>query len=138
MDAREAALLEPESTISEMRKSFPQATKLDEAETKLLTLFRIRRLPCTPGINARRVVVHNGALEEADKALSCFVLSIHNMEAEEAALLAPEATVSEMRKCFPHATRLDETETELLTLLKIRRQDVKGKKYNIPNKRSRT
>ena len=95
-------------------------------------------IPCTPGEDTRRMVVHSGAPEDADKALSCFILSIHNMEAEEAALLAPEATVSEMRKCFPHATRLDETETELLTLLKIRRQDVKGKKYKNPNKRSRT
>ena len=95
-------------------------------------------IPSTPGEDARRMVVHSAAPEEADKALACFITSIQNMEAEEAALLAPEATVSEMRKCFPHATRLDETETELLTLLKIRRQDVKGRKYKIPNKRSRT
>ena len=91
-------------------------------------------IPSTQGQGVGRMVMP----EAVDKALECYVMAIQNMEAEEAALLAPEATVSEMRKCFPHATRLDETETELLTLLKIRRQDVKGRKYKIPNKRSRT
>ena len=95
-------------------------------------------IPSTQEEGVGRIVMHNATPEAADIALACYITSIQNMEAEEAALLAPEATVSEMRKCFPHATRLDETETELLTLLKIRRQDVKGRKYNIPNKRSRT
>ena len=95
-------------------------------------------IPSTPGEGVGRIVMHNATPEAADIALACYMTSIQNMEAEEAALLAPEATVSEMKRCFPHATKLNESETELLSLLKIRRQDVKGRKYKIPNKRSRT
>ena len=93
-----------------------------------------REPPDMPAINARRLpvrlVVHNGAPEEADNAMACFITTVQNMEVEEAALLAPKATVSEMRKCFPNATRVDEAETELLILLKIRRQDAKRRRQH--------
>ena len=76
--------------------------------------------------------------DAADIALACYLASIESMEAEEVALLAPESTISEMRKGFPHATKLDEAETKLLTLFRIRRLDVKGRQPNKIHKRSRT
>ena len=66
-------------------------------------------IPSTQGQGVGRMVMHNAPPETADKALECYVTSIQNMEAEEAALLAPEGTVSDMRKCFPTATKLDES-----------------------------
>ena len=57
-------------------------------------------IPSTHGQGVGRMVMHNAPPEAADKALECYVMAIQNMEAEEAALLATEATISEMRKCF--------------------------------------
>ena len=95
-------------------------------------------IPSTQGEGTGRMVMHNAPPDAADIALACYISSIESMEAEEVALLAPESTISEMRKGFPHATKLDEAETKLLTLLRIRRLDVKGRQPNKIHKRSRT
>ena len=96
-------------------------------------------IPSTQGQGIGRVVLHNAPAETADKALECFITAIQNMEAVEASQLAAEGTIADMRTYFPTATKLDESEVEILTLIKIRRQDVKGRKPNkMPNKRSRT
>ena len=93
-------------------------------------------IPSTPGHDIGRWA--STPPDAADIALACYISQIESMEAEEVALLAPEPTISEMRKSFPHATKLDEAETKLLTLLRIRRLDVKGRQPNKIHKRSRT
>ena len=76
----------------------------------------------------------------ANKMLNQFVLALHDMEAVQASELALEATITQMRTCFPTATKIEKAELEVKTLIKIRKQDVKtGKQPNkIPNKRLRT
>ena len=71
-------------------------------------------IPSTQGQDSGRTIMHDAPPDAADIALACYVASIENMEAEEVALIAPESTISEMRKSFPHATKLDEAETKLL------------------------
>ena len=95
-------------------------------------------IPSTQGQNSGRTIMQDAPPDAADIALACYVASIEDMEAEEVALIAPESTISEMRKSFPHATKLDEAETKLLTLFRIRRLDVKGRQPNKIHKRSRT
>ena len=93
-------------------------------------------IPSTQGQGIGRIVLHNAPPETANKALECFVTAIQNMEAVEASQLAAAGTIAEMRRCFPTATKLNEAEAEILTLIKIRRLDVKGRKPNkILNKR---
>ena len=77
--------------------------------------------------------------DAADIALACYMSSIEGMQAEEVALLAPDSTITEMRKRFPHhsAVRLDEAETKLRTLFRIRRRDANATTNKI-HKRSRT
>ena len=55
-------------------------------------------IPSTQGHGVGRIVLHNAPPETADKALECYVAAIQNMEAEEAAQLAAEGTIAEMRK----------------------------------------
>ena len=88
-------------------------------------------IPSTPGHGSGRWA--SKPRDAADIALACYISSIEGMQAEEVALLAPESTISEMRKSFPHSTKLDEAETKLRTLLRIRRLDVKGQPNKITN-----
>ena len=92
-----------------------------------------------PSTQGHGTVPHNVPSPIADKALERFVTAIHNMEAVEASKLAAEATIAQMRASFPTATKIEEAAVEILTIIKIRRQDNTGRKPNkIPNKRSRT
>ena len=93
-------------------------------------------IPSTPGHDVGRWA--RTPPDAADIALECYISQIESMDAREAALLEPESTISEMRRCFPQATKLDEAETKLLTLFRIRRLDVKGRQPNKIHKRSRT
>jgi hypothetical protein len=93
-------------------------------------------IPNTPGDDtARWANTHPVA---ADIALDCYLAGVESMDAREAALLEPASTIAEMRRSFPQATKLDEAETKLLTLFRIRRLDVKGRQPNKIHKRSRT
>ena len=61
----------------------------------------------------------------ANKRFNQFVLAFHDTEAVQASELAVETTIAQMRTCFPTATKIEEAELEVKTLIKIRKQDVK-------------
>ena len=86
------------------------------------------------------MVLHDEPPPIADKALENFVTALHKMDVVEASQLAAEATIARIRASFPTATNVEAAAVEVLTLHKIRRQDVKAEKKpdKIQNKRSRT
>ena len=96
-------------------------------------------IPSTPAAG-HTMVLHDVPPPIANKALENFVAALHKMDVVEASQLAAEATIARMRASFPTATNVEAAAVEVLTLIQIRRQDVKAGKQpdKIPNKRSRT